>query len=192
LSRRQAPPAVSGKYDPVIHIITDGSAGCVVCECVIRVGQEKKGYRRRQWCFARRKLYVSTFRSNGHPPKCTAATAAKDILLYYYHLRISRSTATVLYYIKYKNFTALKYMVYCVYLQYIFSIIIIIVPRRLSDVTITFVRQVRNFFFILRKLRGDPRPIWYNRTNHYTSTSVYIQHYGCRRPMSYTLYTADV
>jgi len=43
--------AVSGTYDPIIHIITtEGSAGCVVCEsvCVIRLGQEKKGYRRRQ------------------------------------------------------------------------------------------------------------------------------------------------
>jgi len=64
---------------------------------------------------------------------------------------------------------------------YIFSIIII--PRRLSDVTITFVRQVRNFF--LRKLRGDPRPIWYNRTNYYLYkyNSVYIQH-GYRRQVS--------
>jgi len=45
--------AVSGTYDPIIHIIiTEGSVGCVVCECVyysvIRLGQEKKGYRRRQ------------------------------------------------------------------------------------------------------------------------------------------------
>lgn len=63
---------------------------------------------------------------------------------------------------------------------YIYPLLFLVVCRTDNNVWPT---RLGIFFFFLRKLRGDPRPIWYNRTNHYTNTSVYLQH-GYRRPVS--------
>jgi len=120
LSRRQAPPAVSGKYDPVIHIITDGSVqGCVVWECVCySFRTREKRIPPSPVMFCPPKTIRVDFPVKRSSTKVYRRHRRKGyiiILLSSTYISVDRNCYIL--YIKYKNFAALKYMVYCVCLR---------------------------------------------------------------------------